>query len=343
MNIWCGTFSNYLYLNKLTLRGNKCKLNLDDMKTTRCIISLFLIINSLSIHAQQYFPFPTTNTFWQEQWGTQYQSSDYHYLVIGDTLIGLNNYIKLESAGNVYYNFNPNIPQFYNRGYVGAYRNDTLAKKVYYISKDSIDESLLYDFNLLPGDTIKGYMDQLAKDQFGTAFFAVIDSVDSVLINNSYRKRWLYHTSDNWGVIWNGGEIIEGIGSNYGLLEGLLPMFDNNGYLVCHSHNGIGIYGSNPCELITSIEQNVENMENFNVNPNPVVQGQTIEIYLFKTEDINLEVYDMLGKKQFFDLKKSRRKLTIETSSLIKGIYLFVLIENNKMVFQQKVLVLKGI
>lgn len=311
------------------------------MKTPKSIISIIIILNSFSIQAQQYFPFPTTNAFWRINWGTTSQNSIYHYELTGDTIIGINNYSKLESAGNTYYNFDPNNPQFYPASYNGAYRNDTLAKKIYFISKDSTSESLLYDFNLLVGDTIKGYMDQLAKNQFGTDFFAVIDSVDSVLINSFYRKKWLYHTGNNFGVIWSGGEIIEGIGSNYGLLEGLLPMFDNNGYLVCHSHNGIGIYGSNPCELITSIEQNVEDGNKFTINPNPVVRGETIEISFLQIKDVNLEVYDLLGKKQFLNLKKPSKKIIIETSSLVTGVYLFVLKENNKRVFQQKVIVLK--
>lgn len=311
------------------------------MKTPKSIIIIIIILNSFSIQAQQYFPFPTTNAFWRINWGTTSQNSIYHYELTGDTLIGLNNYTKLESAGNVYYNFDPNNPQFYNSGYVGAYRNDSLGRKIYYVPKDSITESLLYDFNLLGGDTIEGYMDQLAKDQFGTGFYAVVDSVDSVLISSSYRKRWLYHTSDNFGIIWSGGEIIEGIGSNYGLLESLLPMFDNNGYLVCHSQNGIGIYGSNPCELITSIEQKLDNDDNFTIYPNPVFQGESIVISYLQIEEFNLEVYDMQGKKQFINPKMMGKKLIIETSSLSEGVYLFVIRENNKIVFKQKVLLLK--
>ncbi len=135
-----------------------------NMKKIKDIILILSILISYSIQAQQYYPFPENNAFWLVSWGTPSESSDYHYELTGDTLIGLFNYHKLESAGNTYYSFDPNNPQFYNNGYVGAYRNDTLTKKVYYFPKDSINESLLYDFNMVTGDTIQGFMAQLAKN-----------------------------------------------------------------------------------------------------------------------------------------------------------------------------------
>lgn len=298
------------------------------MKKIATIVLLLLFINPFSGKAQTYYPFADSNAVWKVSWGTPYEYSVYHYELTEDTLIGLNNYHKLESAGNTYYNFDPNSPQFYITGYVGAFRNDTLAKKVYYIPKDSINESLLYDFNLITGDTIKGYMEQLAKDKFGSTFYAVIDSVDSVLVDSSYRKRWNFHTyNDYWGVIWNEGEIIEGIGNGYGLLEGLLPMMDDNGFLLCYSENGTMIYpdGIGTCTLITSNDFITKN-ENIAVYPNPANTIINFELPLPKDEiNTQLQLFDITGKAVF---TKQIHSITtqIDISQYPKGMYFYQLL-----------------
>ena len=295
------------------------------MKKTVPIFLFFLFINSFSGKAQTYYPFPENNAFWLVSWGTPSESSIYHYELTGDTLIGINNYHKLESAGNTYYSFDPYNPQFYNTGYIGAYRNDTLTKKIYYFPKDSIYESLLYDFNMVTGDTIQGFMAQLAKNKFGPTFYAIIDSVDSVLVDSNYRKRWRFQTYNSWSQIWYDGNIIEGIGNTYGLLEGLLPQMDDNGFLLCYSENGTMIYpdGIGTCALITNNDYITKN-ENIAVYPNPVIQGESISIMINHVENITLEVFDVLGKNYDYSYTTNSNKLTFNTSLLIEGMYLFL-------------------
>ncbi len=304
------------------------------MKPLHLTIVLTLLLHSF-IYKAQYIPFPESNALWVVSWGTSYQSSMYHYELTGDTLLGLTNYHKLESAGKVSYNFAPNDPQFYNAGYVGAYRNDTLAKKVFYIPKDSVTEMLLYDFNLAVGDTVRGYMEQIAKDKFGPTFFAVIDSVDSVLVNGSFRKRWHFHSS-----VWLPGSIIEGIGSTYGLLESLIPRFDDNGQLYCYSQDGISLYGGS-CLLVTDIEKKIAVENDVMIYPNPIVNAKSITINTSRNKNIKFEVYSLLGKRCYPNFKKNKNEFIVETSSLPNSTYLFLI--KKEEIVTQKIIVLKQI
>lgn len=250
----------------------------------------------------------------------------------------MNSYHKLKRVGTFFSCSDPLSLYYIGGEDVGVFRNDTLGKKIFCIPKDSTNEVLLYDFNLVPGDTIYGYMQALATIKFGSNFYAVVDSVDSVLVNSSYRKRWNFHTSDNWGFIWSGGEIIEGIGSNYGLLEGFLPMFDNNGQLICHSQNGVTLYGGDPCLLVTNVVD-LELDSDVMIYPNPVFRNKSITISASGNKKMEFEVYDVLGNKYDPYFEKNGNEFTVDISTFPNSTYLF-LIKDGKRI-SQKIIILK--
>ena len=78
-------------------------------------------------------------------------------------------------------------------GYVGALKEDPSANKTFFVFPNSTTDSLLYDYNLAVGDTIKGINAQFISNLSG-----VVLSVDSVLISGQYRKRWNF-SQDNDG------------------------------------------------------------------------------------------------------------------------------------------------
>ncbi|PCI93678.1 MAG: hypothetical protein COB15_15985 [Flavobacteriales bacterium] len=283
------------------------------------IILLFLFLNSFSMKSQTYYPFPTNNSFWRFNWGipgciSQF-ITDYQYQITGDTIIGLNNYHKLKTSGT----FNCRTPGVPTKpsGYVGAYRNDILAKKVYIIEPDSINEQILYDFNLVAGDTIKGYMVKQAINKIGPTYFAVIDSIDSLLINGNYRKRWNYSTNTSLSY---SGNIIEGIGNTYDLLGGLRSGFDDNGNLICHSKNGIIIYGTGSCTLV-STKEDINKIGTVEIYPNPTHSVLNIKI----SSSSNFKLFDLTGKTL---IKKQLSSNTnrLDVSKYPKGIYFYQLI-----------------
>jgi hypothetical protein len=310
------------------------------MKKITIILLSTLLLNSFSGNAQQYFPFPTSNAFWKVGWGVSgcvppLDITEYDYQITGDTLIGLYTYHKLKKSG-IFYCGDPLYPSTGNENFVGAYRNDTLAKRVYYIPKDSTSESLLYDFNLLTGDTIKGYMEELATNIYPT-FYAVIDSIDSVSINSVYRKRWHFHTSKNGMPLWDEGKIIEGIGNTLGLLEGLLPGMDNNGRILCFSENGISLYGFyNPCFLyVVGIETEIIEQTELLIHPNPTTGNITIDLGELR-QDVKAILINSLGQILLTQNYTSTAYINLDLD-YPKGIY-FLQIANEGEVVTKKII-----
>ena len=89
--------------------------------------------------------------------------------------------------------------------FAGLIRQNIEQKKVYYRYNNK--DTLLYDFTMEIGDTIKSFLK--SGDTPGSD---VVLDIDSILIGDSYRKRWLTNFSHQIYYI-------EGIGSTFGLLE----------------------------------------------------------------------------------------------------------------------------
>ena len=66
-----------------------------------------------------------------------------------------------------------------------------------------------------------------------------VSSIDSILIGNNYHRR--FHLSQ-MGTSFSHVAIIEGIGSEYGLLFPLMPPFEFFNTLVCVTINSIPVY-----------------------------------------------------------------------------------------------------
>ncbi len=141
----------------------------------------------------------------------------YSIEISGDTLIGGTNYHKLVSPEQVFHsNGACNISGTWTAPgfYAGAIRQDIANKKVFYVDTMTYTEQLLYDFNLQVGDTVKGFYVS-NNPCWDEIVGGLVVGIDSVMIGNSYRKRW------NIGGCFNTPDIyfIEGIGSTYGLID----------------------------------------------------------------------------------------------------------------------------
>ena len=124
---------------------------------------------------------------------------------------------------------------------------------------------------------------------------AVIDSIDSIFNGNEYRKTWYYSSKNSY---WN-GKIIEDIGCDHGLLEGLIAMLENNGDLVCYSENGqtiYPVYSPSSCDLVSSIHDKIPATQNtIIIAPNP--SSEFIKIQSLNGIDVDKYlIYDITGK-----------------------------------------------
>jgi len=234
------------------------------------LIFFVAILTALSANSQTnvYHPFPDSSAIWNIHycyacmggWSDEY----YSVTISGDTIVGGLSYHKL---------ITPYIQSVasgcggMSAGYLGAIRQDAAQRKVFYLPPSAGSEQLLYDFNLAAGDTVKGYTESQAYPR------DVVQSVDSVLVGNSYRKRWNLPCYDI--------HIIEGIGSTYGLFQfspGCItdaPDFAIN----CFKQNGQTLYPDPTanCGLITSVNSPAGIDRKIRISPNPSHGSFTVE------------------------------------------------------------------
>lgn len=175
------------------------------------LLTLILIFCQIAVFGQSniYHPIPESNAMWREYFGGyQVNCADYQLSISGDTLINGINYHKLNYFGVVHYtDITGNCLSGFHGPYSydeGAFRNDSLNKKVYYWN--AVDgEQLLYDFNLNLNDKLPqtyGYR------YYGGGDTAFVSSVDSVLVNGEYHKRFGISNSFEQNYVY----LIEGIG-----------------------------------------------------------------------------------------------------------------------------------
>ena len=233
-----------------------------------------MVFSSL-LTAQNYQPFPTDSAKWIVEWwgpSPEYPPFGYmgniQYSIEGDTLINSKMCRKIFSLS-----WNSALT------YYGALFDDTTNKKVY-IFNSTID-SLLYDFTLGIGDTIKNTYNESGL------FVITICTIDSILIHNIYHKRF-----NLCGGIAN-PSIIEGIGCTFGLFEPLDP-FEYISRLVCFSENNIFELPSDGNCIVTGIDKD-QKKENLKIWPNPV-KINTMLNFNFENNDIpEIEFYNSLG------------------------------------------------
>lgn len=298
------------------------------MKKLLLLISIIFISNKG--FSQNYIPFPDSAAVWvnAQYWFTQGPPPSppgigtwsfmfaNNYCVNGeDTLIGSNNYTKLNYCSGAY---------------KGAMRDDN--GKWLFVPKDSLNELLIFDFTLNPGDTVSVYCDFY----YGHGFWGRVNSVDSILVNGKYRKRLFFDTS-----YW-----IEGIGNTKGLLrESWANVSNYTAQLHCMSVNDTTIYNGNlvggsyfnygplspgipgACALNLSSNEIPNNTSIINAYPNPSNGVFTITMNQQNTQ-YSISVFDYLGKQIDEEKLLNNNTIEIDLSNQPNGIYL-IRLKNN--------------
>jgi hypothetical protein len=192
------------------------------------ILIFFTLLFQTSLSAQKYYPFETSNVVWNElkEYGYLKKTGDdcplskfiETYFISGDTTINDLKFYKIF------------IKVSDDSSYIGCFREEN--RKVYYqgvdyFGFDTDSVILLYDFNKQKNDTV----------YTGTWQRAIINGIDSILVGNSYRKRFQMNDGQSW---------IEGIGSNFGFLYPMtnIPTIYWRSELICYKHNDSLLYKS---------------------------------------------------------------------------------------------------
>ncbi|HTA63350.1 MAG TPA: T9SS type A sorting domain-containing protein [Bacteroidia bacterium] len=296
----------------------------------------FLLFLTISINGfsqvNKYQPFPDTNAIWRVDGndcstGGPYSSS-YQYIMQGDTIIGAYKYNKIYLSGLV---SQPCVQETYVNYYFCGLRQDSIAKKVFFIY-NGYSDTLLYDFNLQVGDTVRsvychwntplGYMNQLK-----------IIAIDSILLGNKYHKRFKTNASTY---------IIEGVGGSAGLFEPLIT-FETFSNLVCFSHN-TEVYPNTvtACPLINN-PASINQFKDFNakllIHPNPANSFFTIK-YNDKSDLIDEAIiYNCIGEIVVHNKKIFTNQAYISISTLPQGTYILKIITEKKNQIMSKITV----
>lgn len=273
------------------------------------IILIISLLTQIS-NAQTYVPFPTSadTTIWLQEIGIVTSPPPYIYelFIEGDTIINNKAYSKIYSGD---YN---HTTSYYQK----AIREEG---KIVYLWDDST-EVILYDFNAQLGDTIVWF----GANDIDKPY---IHTVDSVMIDGAYRKR--YEVASQSSSV----SIIEGIGSDTGLFPKYYSFGDYR-MLICFTLNNQTIYTApNHPNCITSTNQ-IKQEDNISIYPNPTSDNLNIEFE--NTEQRELMIFNQLGQQVLNEIS-NETTVILNLEQLPKGFYVLT-IRTQKGTFTKKII-----
>jgi hypothetical protein len=292
------------------------------------LLLLFSILFTLFVNGQTsvYHPFPESNATWNFHYSNYCfangNGDDYYSITIsGDTLINGQTYQKLTTP--YIQSFSTGSCGFGSIGYKGAIRQDTSFRMVFFIPPSSSSEQLLYDFTMQIGDSVKGY----TEETFGST--DIVQSIDSVLVDETYRKRWNINSGYNI-------HFIEGIGSTYGLIEfspGCMTDFAD-WTLTCFQQNGQTLYPDTTpyCQLITSVHSIYKVFHNVKVFPNPSNGTFTVD---FDPSIEEVRLTDLLGNIVLRQQTNNQTNFRID--NLESGTYILTVVDKESRTSNKKI------
>lgn len=276
------------------------------------LISLFTLSTS-KVNAQTYYFMNDSATWKVDFFGYTIECLghcyEWEYYITGDTMINSNAFKKLHKNYHSIWN------QQYSEGDVGAIREDTANKKVYYrsFSLNDTAEYLLYDFDLNVGDTLPStYLYQEGP-------FPVVDSIDYVQIANENHKRFWFTN----GAI-DPTYLVEGVGSGYGLLEPLFGGSEGGNLLICFEVGGnflFSAYDTSYYGCHVEIPLGIQN--SYHHSSIQIINNPGDDLLTIKNSTggkISISIFDELGRVYLMQ-SSSENKFQFSTSRLVSGIY----------------------
>jgi len=263
--------------------------------------------------AQQETPFPTENAKWnQVKWEPNTQPPPLYYYhtrtfeTIGDTIIGGKTYTTVSQG-------------WYN----GAYRVEKDSSRVYYYDYYENEEILVYDYNLVPGDTM----------QIKNLVYTCNDTGSYLLNDGQYHKyqlMFIEHGGFTCEQIW-----VHGIGSlRDPILEPLggciYEMYQQARDVSCFFINDTLVYEwyDNPffvgCEgSNTIVIDYLQNENTFRIVPNPSDGYFQIEFEKEQQGKFYFNLFDINGKLMHSQSEKfsNENGLQMSLPFLSNGIY----------------------
>ena len=254
----------------------------------------------------------------------------YQYLISGDSVLNGNQYKKL------YYRDLDDIDPEYilSEGLYGLMREDTLNRKVYAITFDGWglgcpdnEEFQLYDFDLEVGDTTDVC---LFLGYWGPW---IIDEIFFQTLFGKERKLLAYY----------GDYMIEGVGTNFGLLEcGQFPKGNKpSGKGAYYELLNYCIGTDEECGYLWVGIEESENPVKLKVSPNPAKEIVKFEFgNIQNLQQAQLRCYDVFGNLLYNEtVVQGQKEVVLDISSWPSGMYVAVVYSNGGVAGRSKFVV----
>lgn len=267
-------------------------------KVKHYLFFIFSFFLTFSAYGQKLFP--SDSSTWvvsdiQNYHCTPSNVGSLKYAWSGDTIINSIRYERIIRTTNFsnpscYFSPFPETRIFYRQ----------VGQRLYAYDPFNLQDTLLYDFSLNVGDTLKSALSSACPLE--------ITSVDSILLQSGYHKKISF-----LGQGCSNGFMIEGIGSSFGLFEKLVS-FESNSTLECFSTIGTNYpSGTSMCSFITGIESAINEKRSLCY----LIRGEEF-IRFEKSSDENFVFFDSVGKHILSGIIQNNR---ISVVNLIPGIY----------------------
>jgi hypothetical protein len=248
----------------------------------------------------------------------------YTYKFGKDTIVNNKQYRKLLYAYNSDSDFDFKDAQIIiredsNRVYFINFNDSVYGYMVTYFNyEDTINEKILYDFNLNIGDTITAWGISTMGPTSEKYFYTILD-IDTIIINDTPLKRLIVEDKEYY--FGKQFEWIEGIGSNFGLITRFLVWDTATPELFCCRQNGEVIYrGETPHYYNNAccIQMGIDDVVTFDINiyPNPTTSNVNIDI---ENNHAFLIMFDMTGK--IIQQKHIYNNCVLDLSNYPIGVY----------------------
>lgn len=290
----------------------------------------FAILLGTAAYAQAYRPFPMEDGAWVEshgylqpadECGYQYHSCGSHIRMGADTTVNDTTYVTLWQYQECWVQQTnpPSVPPWcvdweytVPTGLYALLRQDTAARTVYIRVPWEDQEYLLYDFTMGVGEY---------PETFGHPGGVEVLEMDSVELADGYHRRWTLST-ENWdGPV----HVVEGIGSDAGLLTVVPNTFEGHDRLECSGVGSVTIYvrgideGPWECNLSVTVEELPMGGHALLVYPNPA--NGMIHVDNERIQGTTGMMIDAWGQRvRSFRFIPGRN--TIDVSALPPGVYL---------------------
>jgi hypothetical protein len=323
--------------------------------------AIIILFFTKTISAQQYFPMLDSINEWSysnleiaispqmhllssncNYPAVQTPEMSYREFTTTDTVIGSYTYKILMNT-------------LYTPCLMGYVREDTAARKIYFIDNTSSTEKMLYDFSMQVGDTIT--FNFLSSFSGYVSGLYTLDSISTVQVYAGPRRQfWFACHSSPGSLIFSW---VESVGS---LSYMAYPYFYNNTmygsfsscagtqhhfdqFLTCFSHSSKVYFDNcaftmaqnNPCcnsvsdscdyfSFIGGINE-LSSLNSMTIFPNPSSGKMTISIDVKHADDFEILVRDISGKKIMKEIPlgkipEGEKEMEIDLSSFANGFYI---------------------